>query len=110
MGDDAERRTQLSRLGMVARLLRGRGDHGYGAGSERTWRRIAYRAEPAWRLISASHQPSWGVMFDLIVRGGRIVDGSGGPWFRGDVGIVGDRIAALGTLAPPAADNDESDP
>src|SRR5438067_2270557 len=49
-------------------------------------------------------------MFDLIVRGGRIVDGSGGPWFRGDVGIVGERIAALGTLAPPAADNDESDP
>ncbi len=49
-------------------------------------------------------------MFDLIVRGGRIVDGSGGPWFRGNVGIVGDRIAALGTLAPPAADNDESDP
>ena len=33
-------------------------------------------------------------MFDLIVRGGRIVDGSGGPWFRGDVGIVGDRIAS----------------
>src|SRR5438067_1830364 len=49
-------------------------------------------------------------MFDLIVRGGRIVDGSGGPWFRGDVGIVGDRIAALGTLVPPAANNDESDP
>jgi N-acyl-D-aspartate/D-glutamate deacylase len=49
-------------------------------------------------------------MFDLIVRGGRIVDGSGGSWFRGDVGIIGDRIAALGTLVPPAADHDESDP
>jgi N-acyl-D-amino-acid deacylase len=51
-------------------------------------------------------------MFDLIVRGGRIVDGSGGPWFRGDVGIVGDRIAAMGALAPAAGDSDgaESEP
>src|SRR5215813_2245676 len=48
--------------------------------------------------------------FDVLIRSGRIVDGSGGPWFRGDVGIVGDRIAALGTLVPPAADHDESDP
>src|SRR6185436_18058218 len=36
--------------------------------------------------------------FDLIVRGGRIVDGTGNPWFAGDVGIRGDRIAAVGQL------------
>jgi len=36
--------------------------------------------------------------FDVLIRNGRIVDGSGGPWFRGDVGIVGDRITALGTI------------
>src|SRR5205823_28930 len=29
---------------------------------------------------------------------GRIVDGTGGPWFRADVGIIGDRIAAVGRL------------
>ena len=37
--------------------------------------------------------------FDLIVRGGHIVDGTGNPWFAGDVGIRGDRIAAVGHLA-----------
>ena len=36
--------------------------------------------------------------FDLVVRNGTIVDGSGSPGYRGDVGVVGDRIAALGTV------------
>src|SRR3954469_25716540 len=33
--------------------------------------------------------------FDVIIANGRIVDGTGAPWFRGDVGIVGDRITAI---------------
>src|SRR2546423_6986466 len=41
--------------------------------------------------------------FDVILRGGWIVDGSGNPRYRGDVGIRGDRIVAVGFLAPPAA-------
>ena len=46
-----------------------------------------------------------GVRFDVVIANGRIVDGTGAPWFRGDVGIVGDRIAAIGNLsgAPAAA-------
>ena len=33
--------------------------------------------------------------FDLVIENGRIVDGTGNPWFHGDVGIRGDRITAV---------------
>src|SRR5213592_1480546 len=36
--------------------------------------------------------------YDLLLRGGWIVDGSGNPRHRGDVAIAGDRIARLGFL------------
>jgi dihydroorotase/N-acyl-D-amino-acid deacylase len=36
--------------------------------------------------------------FDLVLAGGRVVDGTGAPWFRADIGIAGDRIAAVGDL------------
>jgi N-acyl-D-aspartate/D-glutamate deacylase len=41
--------------------------------------------------------------YDLLIRGGHIVDGTGNPWFAGDVGIRGDRIAAVGHLAGATA-------
>src|SRR6476659_9600028 len=37
-------------------------------------------------------------MFDTLIIGGRVIDGSGLPAFRADVGLVGDRIAAVGRL------------
>jgi N-acyl-D-amino-acid deacylase len=40
---------------------------------------------------------------DVIITNGRIVDGTGSPWFRGDIGIAGDRIAAIGALGDAAA-------
>ncbi len=36
--------------------------------------------------------------FDLIIRNGRIIDGTGSPWYSGDVGIREGRIAAIGRL------------
>jgi dihydroorotase/N-acyl-D-amino-acid deacylase len=35
---------------------------------------------------------------DLVIEHGRIVDGTGSPWVRGDVGIQGDRIVRMGDL------------
>src|SRR5262249_24566939 len=35
---------------------------------------------------------------DLVIERGRVVDGSGSPWFRADVGIQGDGIVRLGDL------------
>ena len=32
---------------------------------------------------------------DVVIEGGRVVDGTGAAWFHGDVGIRGDRIAAV---------------
>lgn len=37
--------------------------------------------------------------FDVLVLGGEVLDGSGAPAYRADVGIIGDRIAKLGKLA-----------
>jgi N-acyl-D-aspartate/D-glutamate deacylase len=34
--------------------------------------------------------------YDLVLRNGKIVDGTGNPWFRGNLAIKGDKIAALG--------------
>lgn len=36
--------------------------------------------------------------YDVIIKNGSIVDGSGNPWVSGDLGIRGDRIAAIGKL------------
>jgi N-acyl-D-amino-acid deacylase len=37
--------------------------------------------------------------FDVLITNGRVVDGTGAPWFRADIGINGDRISAIGELA-----------
>jgi N-acyl-D-amino-acid deacylase len=42
------------------------------------------------------------MVYDLLVKNGRIVDGSGMPSFHGDVGIVKGKIAEVGYLSGPA--------
>jgi N-acyl-D-amino-acid deacylase len=41
--------------------------------------------------------------FDVVIRGGRVLDGTGNPYIYADVGIRGDRIAAIGDLSTATA-------
>lgn len=43
---------------------------------------------------------AWGQeqRYDLVIRSGRIVDGTGNPWFTADIGLSGDRIAFIGQI------------
>ena len=36
--------------------------------------------------------------YDVVIKGGRIFDGTGNPWHWGDVGVKGEKIAAVGAL------------
>ena len=38
--------------------------------------------------------------YDLVLRNGKIVDGTGNPWYRGDLAVRGERIVALGRVPP----------
>ncbi|MEJ2238068.1 MAG: hypothetical protein P8X82_07205 [Gemmatimonadales bacterium] len=42
--------------------------------------------------------------YDILIVGGQVLDGTGNPWFYADVGIRGDRIAAVGQLDGATAD------
>lgn len=42
--------------------------------------------------------------YELLLRGGRVVDGTGNPWRRDDVAVSRGRIAAVGALDPDDAD------
>src|SRR2546427_11593236 len=46
-------------------------------------------------------QPS--VRYDVLIRNGRVLDGSGNPWLAADIGIRGGRIVDMGRLGNAAA-------
>ncbi len=56
-------------------------------------------------LAAAAAFPSAQTLpYDLLIRGGRIVDGTGSPWYRGNVAVRGDTIVAVGPMVDgPAA-------
>ena len=68
-----------------------------GLGGRRVWL-VAVLLVAAWRLDAQDV-----LTFDLIIRGGRIVDGTGNPWFSADLGVRGDRIASIGDLTEASA-------
>jgi N-acyl-D-amino-acid deacylase len=49
-----------------------------------------------------SAQPQPRATYDILIRGATIVDGTGNPWFDGDLAIKGDRIAAMGKISDDA--------
>ena len=49
-------------------------------------------------MRGAGAQPAAPGTFDVLIRNARVLDGTGNPWYRADVGIRGDRIAAVGAL------------
>lgn len=49
------------------------------------------------------HIEAQGPTYDLLLRGGRVVDGTGSAWVIADVGIRGDTIAAIGSALPGQA-------
>ena len=60
----------------------------------------------AFLAISTAVLPLFAVAqepFDLLIKNGRIVDGTGTPWYEADVGIVGDRITRVGNLSGATA-------
>jgi N-acyl-D-amino-acid deacylase len=48
----------------------------------------------SFAMSGAPPQPA----YDFLIVGARIVDGTGAPWFIGDIGVLNDRIAAIGDL------------
>ena len=36
--------------------------------------------------------------FDVLIKNGKILDGTGGPWYSADIGVRGDRVVAIGKL------------
>jgi len=42
-------------------------------------------------------------MYDLVLKNGKIVDGTGNPWYMADVGIRGEKIAKIGVISPEEA-------
>jgi N-acyl-D-amino-acid deacylase len=49
--------------------------------------------------ILDAQQPAGSQSFDILIKNGKILDGTGNPWYSADIGIRGDRVVAIGKLS-----------
>lgn len=69
---------------------------------------MKYRSTPVFLaillLLAGALSAQQARHFDVIIRNGNILDGSGNPWFRADVGVTDGRILVVGRLDTSTAD------
>ena len=68
----------------------------------RLFYRILFALTVLITTVSARAQ-STAAPYDIILRNGHIIDGTGSPWYAGDIGIRNGRIAAIGFLGSAKA-------
>ena len=65
---------------------------------------VTVRLTPVMVRLKPDTTYAQGPQYDLVIRNGRILDGTGSPWYRADVGLRGDTIAAIApSITDPAA-------
>ncbi|MCY3600011.1 MAG: amidohydrolase family protein [Gemmatimonadetes bacterium] len=68
-----------------------------------TARRAVFLATSAALAAGALPLRLSGQEYDILIRNGRVIDGTGNPWFAADVAIAGDRIVRIGSLGDATA-------
>ena len=68
----------------------------------RVWVRLPW-CMTALLLLAASVRPAGAASYDLIIRNGHVIDGTGSPWYSADIGVKDGRIAAVGRLKDEGA-------
>ena len=66
------------------------------------WRISVFPVVVLCLSVAALHSFAQSAPFDIVITHGRIIDGTGSPWFSGDIGIRSGKIAAIGNLAAAA--------
>ena len=53
----------------------------------------------SWGVVVPAQTQPPGSAFDLVITNGHIIDGTGSPWYSGDIGIRDGRVVAIGNLS-----------